>query len=149
MRLERLSKLLTKTLLMAGMVLFSLGLLNGLVVPYFENPRMGLSAHLAGVQNALVLIVFGLVWKYVNLPARHLKLCFALSLYSMYTIWLALVLASLWGTSSATPIAGAGFSAPAMKEHVVTVFLYSGSLAILIASTQLAVGLGRGSPSEL
>lgn len=46
-------------LLVNGMLLFILGLLNGLVIPFFKNKRMGLSAHLAGVQNGMVLLLFG------------------------------------------------------------------------------------------
>ncbi len=43
-------------LLIGGMILFILGLLTGVAVPGFTNPRMGLAAHLAGVQNPLVLL---------------------------------------------------------------------------------------------
>lgn len=130
-----------KSLLVGGAALFLLGLINGLAVPYFENPRMGLSAHLAGVQNALVLIAFGLMWKYLALSSKALKLCSMLSTYSMYSIWVSLVLAAAWGTSSATPIAGAGFMGSSTQELIVNILLYSGSLAIIVASVQVLLGL--------
>ena len=130
-----------KNLLVLGTVLFLLGLLNGVAVPYFENPRMGLSAHLAGVQNALVLFAFGLMWKYLALSKEALKFCSALSVYSMYSIWLSLVFAAAWGTSSATPIAGAGYTGSQLQELIVNVLLYSGSLAIIVASCQVLLGL--------
>lgn len=130
-----------KSLLVGGAALFLLGLINGLAVPYFENPRMGLSAHLAGVQNALVLIAFGLMWKYLALSSKALKLCSMLSIYSMYSIWVSLVLAAAWGTSSATPIAGAGFMGSSTQELIVNILLYSGSLAIIVASVQVLLGL--------
>ena len=128
-------------LLLYGMILFLLGLINGVVIPYFDNPRMGLSAHLAGVQNAFVLILFGLIWKNVALSQSLLRWCYWFSIYSMYSIWFSLVLAAAWGTSSATPIAGAGYSGSQHQELIVNVLLYSGSLAIIIASIQIIIGL--------
>lgn len=127
--------------LIYGMVLFLLGLLNGVVIQSFENPRMGLSAHLAGVQNAFVLILFGLIWKHVALSQTLLRWCYGFSIYSMYSIWLSLVLAAVWGTSSATPIAGAGHSGSQHQEIIVNILLYSGSLTIIIASIQIIIGL--------
>ena len=133
-----------KPLLIAGMILFLLGLFNGLVIPYFESPRMGLTAHLIALQNALVLIVFGLMWKYLALSSKSLGWCLTLSIYSMYAIWFTQVLAALWGTSSATPITRADFSLSAIKQNTLDIFLYSGSLAIIIASLQIIIGLVRG-----
>lgn len=133
----------SKALLVSGMILFLLGLLNGAAIPLFQNSRMGLSAHLAGVQNGLVLLAFGLFWHKVNLTTTSKKRCLQLSIYSMFAIWFALVLAAIWGTSSATPIAGAGFTASITKENIVNIFLYSGSLAIIVASIQIIIGLIR------
>ena len=39
-----------------GMLLFLLGLITGLALMSFTNPRMGLAAHLEGVMNGLFLI---------------------------------------------------------------------------------------------
>ena len=128
-------------LLIYGMVLFLFGLLNGVVVPYFENPRMGLSAHLAGVQNALVLLAFGLIWNNLKLSQVTLRWCFWFSVYGMYSIWVSLVLAAIFGTSSATPIAGNGFIGSQYQELMVNMLLYSGSISIIIASLQIILGL--------
>lgn len=132
---------MAKRLLISGMVLFLLGLLNGITIPFFENPRMGLSAHLAGVQNALVLLAFGLMWKYCNFSKRAETWCVRLSLYSMYSIWIALALAAIWGTSRATPIAGEGYSGLKWQELIVDILLYSGSIAIIIATVQIIIAL--------
>ena len=136
----------SRKLLLSGMILFLLGLLNGLVISLFENPRMGLSAHLAGVQNGLVLLAFGLFWQKVKLGDSAKRWCLNLNIYSMYAIWFALVLAAMWGTSSATPIAGASFSSTLTKEYIVNFFLYSGSGAIIIASIQVILGLIQWKP---
>ena len=128
-------------LLVNGMLLFILGLLNGLVIPFFKNPRMGLSAHLAGVQSGMVLLLFGFLWTHISLPENILAACYWLSLYSMYAIWLALLLATIWGSSRSTPIAGAGFQATKTQEQIVQLLLVSGSIAIIVAASALLWGL--------
>jgi hydroxylaminobenzene mutase len=42
-----------RRLLWHGMLLFLLGLLTGFVEQKFNNPRMGLAAHLEGVMNGI------------------------------------------------------------------------------------------------
>src|SRR5947209_8480474 len=97
-------------LIQLGLLLFLIGLVNGAVVQKVRNPRMGLSAHLTGVQNGLVLIVFGLLWSRVPPTGALPTLAYWGALYSMYGLWLGLFLAAVWGTSRTTPLAGAGFS---------------------------------------
>ena len=126
-----------------GVLLFLLGLINGALVSQFANPRMGLSAHLAGVQNGMVLLLFGLLWPRLSLSQARGRLAEGLSLASMYAIWLALALAGVFGTSAATPIAGAGFRGLAWQEFLVTALLYAGSAAIVVAAVLVLVGLGR------
>ncbi|MBW6535801.1 MAG: hypothetical protein K0B11_12395 [Mariniphaga sp.] len=60
-----------------GVFLFLLGLIVGLVVPVLANPRMGLSSHLEGVMNGMLLIIFGLIWNRLKLSSTWLKLYFA------------------------------------------------------------------------
>jgi (hydroxyamino)benzene mutase len=124
-----------------GMLLFILGLLNGSAIPFFKNKRMGLSAHLAGVQNGMVLLLFGFLWSRLALSEHVLSASFWLSIYSMYAIWLALLLAAIWGSSRSTPIAGAGFQATKRQERIVQLLLATGSLAIILASISLLWGL--------
>ena len=56
---------------------------------------------------------------------------------------LALLLAAAFGTSAATPIAGAGFSGSAWQEALVTGLLYSGSAAIIAAALLVIYGLRK------
>ena len=108
---------LSKMLLIHGTVLFILGLFNGLAVQRFRNPRMGLSAHLAAMQNGIVLWAFGLIWPHATLGPLSQTWIAMTSIVAMYAIWLALLLAALLGTSRSTPIAGAGHAASAPKER--------------------------------
>ncbi len=130
-----------RPLLIGGVLLFLFGLVNGALIPSFTNPRMGLSAHLAGVQNGMVLILFGLLWPYVTVSTSVLLAAYWLSLYSMYAIWVGLALAAIWGTSRATPIAGAGYSSSPLQESCVQLLLSTGSVAIIIATVCVLLGL--------
>src|SRR5262245_50315050 len=118
-------------LLIGGTSLFVLGLLNGYVIQLMAIPRIGLSAHLAGVQNALVLWAFGLMWPHVGLHGQREKFTVWLAIYGMYAIWLGLFLAAAWGASRAMPIAGAGsHSLSSNGQELVSGFLaVSGSVA--------------------
>lgn len=132
-----------RALLISGSLLFLIGLLSGVAVPHLANPRMGLSAHLAGVQNALFLLVVAAVWDYVSLSQRlRILLCW-FGIASMYGFWLALQLAALWGTSRATPIAGAGSEGLGFDEAVVSFLLRASSLVAILASVLLFAGFLR------
>ena len=125
-----------KILLVAGMILFLIGLLNGLLIPILEDLHMGQTAHLVGIQNAVVLILFGLTLKHVSLPSNSISVLTVLSIYGMYSIWFAVVL-------TATSVTNAENSISALKENIAPIFLYSGSLAIIIATILVIIGLIR------
>jgi (hydroxyamino)benzene mutase len=61
----------------------------------------------------------------------------------MYALFIGLFAAALFGTSRATPIAGAGYEARAWQEGLVYILLGSGSVAILIATALMLHGLSR------
>jgi hydroxylaminobenzene mutase len=124
-----------------GALLLVLGLVTGALVSTFTNSRMGLSAHLAGVQNGMVLLIFGLVWRHLSLSRRAIRIAELTSIFSMYSIWGALLLAAGFGTSRVTPIAGAGFEGAAWQEGVVAVLLYTGSVGILLGAGLVFRGL--------
>lgn len=124
-----------------GVFLFLLGLLTGLVGEHFANVRMGLSAHLEGVMNGILLIAVGGIWQEVRLPVTSIKAAFWLLLYGAYSNWLVTTLAALFGTGSMTPIAAAGRSAAPWQEALVSVGFVSVALAIIAASVLLLIGL--------
>jgi (hydroxyamino)benzene mutase len=57
-----------RRLMWHGMLLFLLGLITGLLKQRFTNVRMGLSAHLEGVMNGILLLALGAAWNEVRLP---------------------------------------------------------------------------------
>ena len=124
-----------------GALLLVLGLVSGALVSTLTNSRMGLSAHLAGVQNGMVLLIFGLVWQRLSLSQRAIHVAELSSIFSMYAIWGALFLAAVFGTSRVTPIAGAGFEGAVWQEGLVAVLLYAGSAGILLGAGLVFWGL--------
>ena len=97
-----------RELLFHGAVLILLGLLSGLVAPAVTNPRMGLSAHLGGVLNGILLLVLGLAWPHAHLSSGLDRTTTWLLLVSLYGIWGFTLIGAVLGTSQAAPIAGEG-----------------------------------------
>ena len=116
-----------------GVLLFLLGLLTGLGQGVYRNPRVGLSAHLTGVQSGTVLIAFGLLWPYLGIAAGWAAPVAHTLWLSFYAIWFALVLAAVFGASKVLPIAGKGFSAKPWQEALVSTLMIAGSLACIAA----------------
>ena len=124
-----------------GVLLILLGLATGAFIPMFDNARQGLSAHTAGVQNGIVLTVLGLLWRYLHLASRLERLAAVASVFSLYAIWIALVLAAAFGTSRSTPIAGTGYQGEAWQEALVSTLFGVGSGALIVAILCVLWGL--------
>jgi hydroxylaminobenzene mutase len=136
-----------RRLLWYGAVLLLLGLLSGGVIPLVTNARMGLSAHLAGVQNGMLLMIVGLSWRYTSLSPRLEAATFWLLVYSMYAIWAATLLGAFLGTSRLTPLAGEGYAGSPWAEALVSAGLATGSAAVLVGMVFFVYGLGARSKS--
>ena len=132
-----------RSLLIAGAVLFLLGLLQGAIVQFFENPRMALSAHLTAVQSGMAVMIAGLAWAYVHLPPRAEKLAERTIIGGMYGLWIGLTLSAATGASMVLPIAGAGYAAGQAVELGVAAVVYLSSAAIVIGWTLFVAGLVR------
>jgi hydroxylaminobenzene mutase len=129
---------MSSLLCFSGVLLFVLGLFTGLAIPVFRSPRIGLSAHLTGVQSGTFLIASGLLWPRLALGAWSAAVGHGLWL-SLYAIWLSLVLAAMFGAGRLLPIAGGGISAARPKELVVSVLMGGGSLCLLVASAAVLI----------
>jgi len=138
-----------KKLLFWGAMLFLIGLLQGVLIPYFLNSRMALSAHLAAVQSGMALMIFGLLWNSLELPEKWLKVTYYSSVASMYAIWLAITLAAIFGSSKALPIAGAGFSSSFVTEVTVEIIVTLGAGLCVVSSVLIVLGLYRGLKSAV
>ena len=131
-------------LLQLGVLLFLIGLLTGLVIPRFANPRLGLASHLEGVLNGMFLIVLGLLWRRLNLPNGWLVLTFWLAVYGSFANWLATLLAAYWGAGKLMPIAGMSRQGSSVQEGAIRFLLTTLSLAMIAVCVIVIVGLRAG-----
>ncbi len=130
-------------LVSAGVLLFILALVTGMIMPWLANMRMGLSAHLVGLLGGLFLIAIGAIWplqsfagkvEHRGRPARGVQLIFE-SLHEF--------LAAAFSTNRLTPLAGSGRLAAAWKENIVTGGLVLSSIAMVSCCILVLWGLRR------
>lgn len=126
-----------------GVLLFLLGLVTGLVVQKFENPRMGLAAHLEGLMNGTFLLALGAAWHRVRLSPRAAAAAFGAVLYGAYANWVATTTAAALGTAAMTPIASGLHKATPWQELAVGFGFGSVAVAMLFATGLVLWGLRR------
>jgi hydroxylaminobenzene mutase len=117
-----------KTLIVAGAILFLLGLLQGAVVQMLLNSRMALSAHLTAVQGGTALMVVGVVWPAVSLSETLQSTARWAIILGLYALWVGLTLSATTGASDALPIAGAGYKAGRVVEMAVSAIVLGSSV---------------------
>lgn len=127
-------------LLFFGFLLFFFGLAAGLFVPMMANPRMGLSTHLEGVMNGIVLVILGLIWSRINLSLRGLVIIYRLALYGSFANFAAVLLSAMTGAGAMMPIAG-GKEGISSVEGIVSFLLVSLALAMLTVCVMVLYGL--------
>jgi (hydroxyamino)benzene mutase len=132
-----------RRLLWNGMFLFLLGLLTGFVEQRFNNPRMGLAAHLEGVINGILLVALGAVWPEVRLSGPLKAATFWAVLYGAYANWVVTTIAAIFGTAALSPITAAGHAAQPWQETLVTFGFMSVGIAMVGSSVLVLWGLRR------
>lgn len=132
----------SRRLIFLGLVLFLLGLVLGLFVPSFANPRMALSGHLEGILNGLFLSVLGIIWQRLALGLKWRMLAFWLAVYGAFANYLAVIVAAATGQGSMMPIAG-GKDGTFLIEGLISFLLVSLSVAMLFVCGIVLVGFYR------
>lgn len=131
-----------RRLIQLGVLLFLLGLLTGFAVPSLATPRLGLTSHLEGILNGIFLMVLGLVWPKLALPAWALRAGFWLLVYGTFTNWLTTLLGAAWGAGGRMmPIAGGNLEGSRAQEAVVVFGLLSLSIAMVAGCVLVLWGL--------
>ena len=130
-----------------GVLLFFLSLVEVMFVYSMRNPRMGLTTHVGGITTALFFLAIAALWGQVRLGERAAAAAWWMTVVGGYGSVASLLLAALLGTSSATPIAGAGFSAPAWQESLVTAALAITGVPVIAASLLLLWGFRASAPA--
>lgn len=138
----------SRALVIAGALLFLIGLLQGLAIPLFVNPRMGLSAHLTAVQSGLALMVLSLCWSRAAWGSRVETLSFGAVVGGIYALWVGLTLAAATGASRSLPIAGQGFGAAPAAELLVSALVIVPSAMMIVGWGLFVIAVARGSPAQ-
>ncbi len=131
-------------LVLLGAWLLLLGLVTGLVLPLLANPRMGLSSHIEAVLNGILLMVVGLVWPRLVLPAAWRGIAAWCCIYGAFANWGSLLVAAVLNAGGKLTVAAQGHAGSAFAEGVVNFGLVSLSIAMLVAAVSIIVGLRRG-----
>jgi len=124
-----------------GMLLVVVGLVVGLVVPAFANPRMGLSAHTGMLMNGILLIAMGAFWARQGLSERTETIGWWLLVAGSWISSAGLVAAAAFGTAAMTPIHGAPHAGPGAQEAIVGALLAVGGAAVLAGCLVAVWGL--------
>jgi (hydroxyamino)benzene mutase len=127
----------------AGILLFLLALVTGMIFPMLANPRMGLSAHLVGLLAGLFLVALGVIWPEKDLPPSFDTAAFYLVIFGTYANLCATFLAAAFATNRLTALAGSGHPALAWKENIVTAGLVLSSVAMVAVCLLVLWGLYR------
>lgn len=138
----------SRQLIRYGVLLFLIGLLTGFAIPMMENPRMGLSSHLEGTLNGMLLVLIGIIVPRLWLSSRALNWTYGLALFGTFTNWATTFLAGMWGAGAEMmSIAGGDFFGLPWQETLIRFGLISLSVAMLLVSGLLLWGL-RGKESQ-
>ena len=137
-----------RRLMWHGMLLFLLGLIMGLLDRRFTNVRMGLSAHLEGVMNGILLLALGAAWNEVRLPHPVKVTAYWTALYGTYVHWVVTSIAGAFGTAANSPITSAGHSGQPWQESLVAIGFLTVTIAIIATSILVLWGL-RGTAAEV
>ncbi|TAH40570.1 MAG: hydrogenase [Bacteroidetes bacterium] len=129
-------------LLFFGILLLLVGLISGLFIPVMTNPRMGLSAHLEGMMNGMLLVIVGLIWNKLIVNKRYLFFSYWLLLYASFANYIAVTIAAITGAGKMMPISG-GKDGPPIIESLISFLLISLSLAMIFACVIILIGLRR------
>jgi hydroxylaminobenzene mutase len=129
-------------LVLAGMFLFLLSLLIGLVIPLFAVPRLGLSAHLLGILQGIFLIIIGMLWPKLMLSRAISQFVFWLFIYGCFSAWSANVLAGIWGAGNTMlPIAAGSAHGTSIQEIIIMIVLRSAAISLITAVIFIIWGL--------
>lgn len=136
-------------LIFLGVFLFLLGLIIGLFVPIFANPRMGVSSHIEGVLNGMFLIILALIWHKIDLSIRWLKITFWLAVYGTFANCLGILFAAIFNGGKMLGIMAQGKEGTALVEAVIGFSLISLSIAMIVVSIAVLIGLKRNMENKV
>ena len=140
----------------AGVLLFLLGLFNGLLVHFTTVPRVtlaapaqALAAHLVALMSGTFLIAVGLLWPRLRLSSMASLFGVALALYSFYGGWIFNLLAGLWGAASVLPLSAAAAHGSAFQESLIGNGLFTVAVGMIAFCLLVLWGLRPASTRHM
>ncbi|HLJ59827.1 MAG TPA: hypothetical protein VKZ50_08865 [bacterium] len=129
-------------LLQVGVALLVFTSFEGVAIPYFTVPRLGLSAHSLSAFLGALLLPVGLLWPRLNLGATTSRIAFWFLVYSALAIVAAYVMAGIWGAGNSTmPLAAGAARGSVFQEAAIKVVAYSSAPTGIIAFALMLWGL--------
>jgi hydroxylaminobenzene mutase len=137
-------------LLQAGILLFLLALIAGLLVHKFTVPRLGLSVHLLGIMQGIFLMLIGSLWPKLNLARAPARMGFWLAVYGCYSAWTANLLAGVWGAGNPMlPFAAGMARGSEAQEAIISIALRSAALSLIATALLVLWGLRTSGSNQV
>ncbi|MEL6665428.1 MAG: hydrogenase [Pseudomonadota bacterium] len=130
-------------LIVSGVMLFLIGMLQGVAIEKFKNSRMALSAHLTAAQSGMALMIFGVIWSVIDLVGLTGELAKIALILCLYLIWFGITVSAITGASKALPIAGEGYAGSKVSETLVSVLTAIGGLLLIVSCIAILIGLAQ------
>jgi hydroxylaminobenzene mutase len=131
------------------MTLFLAALIVGLVIPLFAVPRLGLSTHLLGLMQGLLLVVLGLVWPGLHMTHGTGRVGVLLASYGCLSAWSANLMSAIWGAgNSMLPMAAGPARGSSLQEAMIMIALRSAAMALIAATLIVLWGLRGSHPPQ-
>lgn len=132
----------------AGVFLFLIGLLNGLLVHFMTVPRVALAApaqalaaHLVALMSGTFLIAVGLLWPRLRLSHMGSLFGVALAVYSFYGGWAFNLLAGIWAAPSVLPLSAGAADGGTFQESLIGAGLFTIAVGTIVFCLLLLWGL--------
>ena len=127
-----------------GFSIFSLGCIAPLFIPFYTNPRGGLSAHTLGVMLGLLTMAVGMAIPYGCFTQLRTKLLFWFFVPSAYTGLTIQVFAAIFGLTQSFVVTAKGYPGGVFwMEILATIGLRTVSVFILLGAFIMMHGLNK------
>lgn len=114
-----------------GVLLFLLGLFNGIFVHAQALPRVVLAAHLVALMSGTFLIVVGLLWPKLKLGYRTSLIGCSLAVYGFYGGWTLYLVAGVSGVGGMFPLAAGSARGTPSQEGLIGIAFATVAVAMI------------------
>ncbi len=109
-----------RKLMAHGLLVFAASIMVGAVATWLPAPRMGLSCHLNGLMNGMMLVLLGLIWNRFALGDSQKSLLFWLAIVGVNCTFAVYLFAAIFPSGNRfMPFASEGNIGTAWQERLV------------------------------